>query len=88
MTTQNMSFKDCCEKLGISKYAERIFHSNSHGELSHLAYYFQLAQIEADMSWFPAWFESIVKQAEEEWERPESVFQHIDKIIEQRFNQK
>jgi hypothetical protein len=84
-TKPMMSFKDCCEKLGIAKYAERIFHSNSHGELFHLADYYHLAQIEGDMSWFAPWFEAVVKEAEEKWQRPESIFQHIGRMLKESF---
>lgn len=76
-----MTFQEALQKLGIEKYADRIFNSNSHGELLHLQQYFILAQIEGDMSWFPKWFESTVRWAEVNWTRPESVFQHIDQLL-------
>lgn len=77
-----MNFKDALERLGIAEYGERIFNSNSHGELFHLYDYIQLAQL-PDVSWFKDWFNAVVKQAELNWGRPESVFQHIPKLLEQ-----
>ena len=76
-----MNYNEALKILGIEKYAERIFHSNSHGELFHLQQYFTLAETLGETDWFKNWFEAIVKQAEEKWERPESVFQHISKIL-------
>jgi len=75
-------FKEALKVLNIEDYAERIWHSNSHGELFHLDQYFTLADVlKDDAGWFRGWFESIVKFAEENWQRPESVFQHISKIL-------
>lgn len=76
-----MEFKEALKILGIEKYAERIFNSNSHGELFHLQQYFVLAGLVGKTNWFARWFEAVVKQAEKEWKRPESVFQHIEKIL-------
>lgn len=74
-----MDFNTAIKKLGIEQYGERIFHSNSHGELMHLLDYIGLAQALDDDSkdWFAPWFESIVKWAEETWDHPDYVFQHI-----------
>lgn len=77
-----MNFKEATKILGIEKYADRIIDSNSRGELFHLQTYFILAAQIGKTDWFPKWFDEIVKLAEKNWERPESVFQHIDKIIE------
>jgi len=78
-----MNFKEALKILGIEKYAERIYNSNSHGELFHLVDYITVAEAlqDGDCSWFPNWFDDIVKMAEENWERPESIFQHIIPII-------
>lgn len=76
-----MSFKEALETLGIEKYSERIFNSNSHGELLHLQQYLLLAETIGKTDWFPELFEGIVKLAEEQWKRPESVFQHIGKLL-------
>ena len=81
-----MNLKEATEILGIEKYAERIFNSNSHGELFHLQIYFNLAEQIGKTDWFPKWFDEIVEFAEKEWKRPESIFQHIDTIIEQQQN--
>lgn len=76
-----MEFKKALKILGIEKYAERIFNSNSNGELMHLYQYYTLAETLGETDWFADWFEEIVKIAEAEWKRPESVFQHIDKML-------
>ena len=76
-----MDFKEAINKLNIFDYEERIFNSNSHGELIHLYDYIVIAQSFNDTSWFRDWFEKVVKQAENTWNRPESVFQHIPKIL-------
>lgn len=79
----SMSFHDALGILGIEDYAERIWKSNSHGELFHLIDYVVLAEILKDggAEWFRPWFEGVVSVAEENWERPESVFQHIYRIF-------
>ena len=76
-----MTFKKALTVLGIEDYGRRIFNSNSHGELFHLSDYLCLAEME-DVSWFRGWFERAVRFAEENWKRPESVFQHIPKMLE------
>ena len=78
-----MIFKEALVKLGIEKYAERIYHSNSHGELFHLADYITMAELlpEGAIKKFPDWFELVVKYAEKNWDRPDSVFQHIQRIM-------
>jgi len=83
----SIGFEDALKILGIEDYKERIFRSNSHGELFHLSDYILIATIikEAsdDISWFRGWFDSVVKGAESHWDRPEAVFQHIPKILEE-----
>jgi len=78
-----MTFKEALVKLGIEKYAERIYNSNSHGELFHLADYITMAELlpKEALKKFPAWFDFVVKDAEKNWNRPASVFQHIQKIM-------
>ena len=76
-----MTLKEALTILGIEKYGKRIFNSNSHGELFHLYQYYVFATTIGKTQWFPKWFELIVKEAEDNWERPESVFQYIDKLI-------
>jgi hypothetical protein len=78
-----MSFKDALKKLGIEDYGERIFNSNSHGELMHLMDYIWMAQ-NADaeaVKWFRPMFVVCVKWAEENWQRPESCFQHMPRLM-------
>jgi len=69
-----MTFKEALEKLGIQDFEERIFNSNSHGELFHLTQYGQLAEMleeNGDIHLFREWFLRLV------WKRPESIFQHV-----------
>jgi hypothetical protein len=83
-----MDFNDALIKLGIEEYSERIFNSNSKGELFHLNQYIHLAKNLNDTSWFYEWFKYIVKYAEENWERPESIFQHIITVFEDHYKNK
>lgn len=80
-----MSFEEALKTLGIEEYKERIFHSNSHGELFHLLDYIWLAenwpQPKEPEHEFSIVFKKIVDFAQEKWERPESVFQHIPKML-------
>lgn len=76
-----MEFKEALKKLGIEEYGERIFNSNSHGELFHLHDYIVIADSIDDASWFKDWFDAVVEFAEKNWNRPESVFQHIPKML-------
>ena len=83
-----MTYKEVFEKLGIERYSERIFHSNSHGELFHLADYGMIAEAFEDLSWFSDWFDEVVEFAEKNWERPESIFQHIPKMLKETMAEK
>lgn len=76
-----MTFDESLKKLGIEEYSERILNSNSRGELSHLQDYFLLAEYFTDKEPFPELFKGIVKLAEQQWKRPESVFQHIPVLL-------
>jgi len=78
-----MNFKEAIKKLDIEEYGERIFNSNSHGELFHLYGYIKIAEIynQNDISWFKNWFSWIIEYVENNWDRPESVFQHIPQLL-------
>jgi len=80
-----MNFHEAIEMLGIEKYRHKILTSNSHGELFHLQQYVEIAEAFKDdkrfLLSFPKWFDAVVKAAEEKWERPQSVYQHILKIL-------
>ena len=76
-----MTFQEALSKLNIEDYGDRIFHSNSHGELFHLNDYILLANTIPEGFIFRTDFEKIVKYAEDNWARPESVFQHIFKCL-------
>lgn len=80
-----MNFKEALTVLGIEQYAERIWNSNSRGELFHIDQYFTLAKTLGKTEWFADWFNYIVEEAEEKWERPESVFQYTTKILIEHF---
>ena len=79
--SQQMTFPKAIEILGIEEYGERIFHSNSNGELIHLQQYFMLAKVIGKTEWFPLWFNDVVKQAEVKLKRPDVVFQYIAHIL-------
>ena len=80
-----MNFKEALKILNIEEYEERIINSNSHGELFHIFDYVKIAEYyknkDKDISWFRERFIDVVNQAEEEWDRPESIFQHVLKIL-------
>lgn len=77
-----MTFDEALKILNIEDYKERIWNSNSHGELFHILDYMTIAEaIIDDPKWFREWFEHVVKAANDSWERPESVYQHIIKIL-------
>lgn len=80
-------FDAALERLGITEYKQRIFNSNSHGELFHLHDYITIANVAEDLSWFKGWFEAVVQWAEENWDRPESIFQHVLKVLNDHANQ-
>lgn len=76
-----MTLDEALKKLDIEDYGQRIFDSNSHGELFHLFDYIVIAGALTDASWFRKWFVGIVAWAEKNWRRPESVFQHIPRLL-------
>jgi hypothetical protein len=80
-----MTLQDALKILHIEKYHDRIINSNSHGELFHIMDYAMLAEgykneSEEACKKFSEWFDRVVEFAEKNWNRPESVFQHISKI--------
>jgi hypothetical protein len=81
-----MTFREALDILGISEFHDRIINSNSHGELFHLGQYFDFVRVfeqasDGDKQWFVGFFKGCVEHAEKTWKRPESVFQHIGKIL-------
>ena len=51
--TEVVSFRGALKKLNIEDYYERIWRSNSHGELFHVWEYIRMAQtIGDDATWF------------------------------------
>jgi hypothetical protein len=81
MKEEQISFKDAVKILGIEDYSERIWNSHSCGELFHIYKYIRLATIIKDspsaLIVFKKHFEEAVQIANKEWQRPQSVFQHI-----------
>jgi hypothetical protein len=92
LDANNMNLQTALETLDIADYGERIFRSNSHGELFHLMDYAMLADVFSPtgekVSSFRPWFQATVKFAEENWSRPESIFQHIPKMLDFTFKAK
>lgn len=83
-----MTFKEALKKLNIEDYGQRIFSSHSHGELFHLEDYINMANaIKGDASWFRPVFLAVVEFCEEEWERPESCFQWMPRLITDFLNE-
>lgn len=79
-----MQFRESLRVLGIEDYAERIWNSNSHGELSHTWDYIDMARAyNGHAKWFRPLFLEAVAFAQREWTRPESVFQHMPAMIKQ-----
>ena len=76
-----MTFIEALKILEIEEFKERIFNSNSHGELFHLEDYISIAETLGKTDWFSKWFKEIVSLAEQRWDRPESVFQHILELL-------
>jgi len=81
-----MKFTEALKILNIEDFKDRIWNSNSRGELSYLADYIILAQrleeyFPEEIPLFRKWFLHVVKEAEKTWERPESIFQHIMKVF-------
>lgn len=85
METKQMTFKEAIKILNIEDYEERIFNSNSCGELYHLQDYIQIAEFIKDspttIRLFKEEFEASVEFANKNWQRPESVFQHIKEFL-------
>lgn len=78
------TFDEALKALNIEEYSERIFNSNSRGELFHMLDYINLANaFEGHEETFKPWFEQVVETAEKHWDRPESIFQHIVTILQQ-----
>lgn len=77
-----MTFRDAIKKLGIEDYGNRIFHSNSNGELTHLTDYIEMAKnMNGSVRWFRPIFLLCVDYAEKNWRRPESCFQHMPRLM-------
>lgn len=81
-TVGSMSFNDALKRLNIEDFSERIYNSNSHGELMHLVDYIDMAtHIKGDSAWFRSQFLKCVEFTEANWSRPESCFQHMPDLL-------
>ena len=78
---KRMSFADAVKYLNIEDFADRIFLSNSHGELMHLGDYIDFAAHIKDPSWFRLLFITCVEFAEKTWQHPEHCFQHMPRLM-------
>ena len=87
MIEEDKTFRDVLIKLGIQDYEERIFNSNSHGELRHIFDYYMIANSFPNLEWFREWFILVVESAKKNWERPQSVYQHIGRILQDHINE-
>jgi hypothetical protein len=76
-----MTFEEALKKLNIEDYREKIFNSNSKGELFHLSDYIKIAEMPGDGSWFREFFQTQIEHTKENWDRPESVYQHMLEIL-------
>lgn len=82
--TTSMSFKAALQKLNIEDYEEKIFCSNSRGELFHILDYIEIAECFEDCSWFREWFLEVVTFANKNNPAQASaVYQHIGQILRQ-----
>ena len=81
-----MTFNEALKKLNIEYYGERIWKSNSHGELFHLDQYIQLADyiLVEDTSWFREWFECVLKELNND----QLVFQMVLTVLEYQLQSK
>jgi hypothetical protein len=88
-----MTFEEALKILGIEDYADQIFKSNSHGELFHLVDYVRIAEVyltvninrpgtfESIAGSFRPMFIAIIEAAGKQWDRPESIYQHIPRAM-------
>jgi hypothetical protein len=84
-----MSLNESLKILDIEDYEDKIFSSSSKGGIMHVLDYPYIASWYAAQgytdNWFREWFVDIVKKCES-WERPESVYQHIPRLLKETRN--
>ena len=91
----DMNFKEALDILKIPEFEDRIINSNSKGELMHVVQYYEMAELvknlESSHDWladyFSKWFKAIVEAVKKEWKRPESVYQHVEKLFKNHLNE-
>ena len=86
-----MTFDEALEKLRITDLRNRIWNSNSHGELFHLGDYIAIAEHAQDDELRMAINGELIREsvsfAESNWSNPEHVFQHMPKMLNHYFTQ-
>ncbi len=86
---EQIDLSEILKRLNIEEYEDRILNSNSHGELFHVYDYFNIYETLKESSLmlvlFSIFFKSLVKFAEENWERPESIFQHMPIMLDKHW---
>lgn len=84
MSQRITSFDEALKVLNIEDYRDRIFNSSSTGELAFLQEYIWLAETLSnigEVEVFRDLFLALVNEANEKWERPESIYQYIPSLI-------
>ncbi len=80
-----MTFDESLKLLNIEDYKDRIMGSSSHGELMHLVDYVSIAMTfkntDMGLGWFRPLFVQLVESTAREWQRPESVYQHMPRLM-------
>ncbi len=78
-----MTFQEALKILNIEEYGQRIWSSHSKGELFHIYDYIFLAEFFKDKPYsFRPIFLTLVAWCEKTWQRPESCFQHMIKLVD------
>lgn len=76
-----MTLEEMFQELDLSEYVDAILNSNSRGELMHVAKYRPFLKIpKEDRKWFKPAFVRMVEHSKS-FERPASVYQHVDRIF-------
>jgi len=78
-----MTLKEALKILNIEDYGERIFHSNSRGELFHCNKYVKIAKTVEGIVTGERFREAFIELVDsaKDWKRPQSIYQHVPEII-------
>jgi len=89
-----MNLDEALKFLNIEEFYKDIYHSSSTGELFHLYDYIVIAERLERIAiregidpmehgkWFGWFFRMIVDWAKENWNRPQSIYQHMITMLE------